>query len=150
MSMQTSSLAALALPVVLLGACSGDAGQAQGGGGETAAAAGGQPLLEVPCALRGEQTYARMCAVERASDDGRTVLIVRHPDGGFRRLEEVDNGRSYAAADGADTAEVAVDKDKLAVTVDGDHYLFPLPPGMTAEPEASPRPAAKSPDAPAR
>lgn len=149
MSMQTSSLAALSLSVLLLAACSGDAEQMQGDG-DTASAAGAQPLLEVPCALRGDQTYARMCAVDLQSDDGRTVLIVRHPDGGFRRLEVVDDGRTYAAADGADPAEVAVDKDKLAVTVDGDHYLFPLPRGMKAEPETAAKPPAKTPDAPAR
>ena len=100
------------------------------------AVVGGTRLRAVPCALRGATRYAQECLVESNSENGTTILIIRHPDGGFRRLEEVDGGKSFRAADGADTAVVTVDKDKLAVAVEEDHYLFPLPASAKSVPSA--------------
>lgn len=124
--------------VIALAACSKDPQAGDGAAAEQppAAVLGGVPVRSVPCAVNGVTRYAQECAVESVSEDGRTVLIVRHPDGGFRRLEEIDGGKSYRSADGADTAVVTIDKDKLAVAIDEDHYLFPLP--AEAKPEPAP------------
>ena len=122
-----ASLSVLALSEILT-ACSDEPKQAVGGTEPAAIVANAAQI--VPCALQGATAYVSECAVERHSEDGKTVLVIRHPDGGFRRLEELDGGRSYASADGADKTEVAVDKDRLAITVEQDHYLMPLPSSM--------------------
>jgi hypothetical protein len=82
----------------------------------------------IACALGGEQKLAKVCAVERAKGNDGMALIVRHPDGGFRRFVSDTNGTAIAiaAADGAEQT-VALDKgDRILVTVGQDRYLFPL------------------------
>ena len=127
MSLRTSS----ALAVLLgLAACSS-------GEGEGVLAAGGEgggfrrPGLakSVPCALAGANRFADECLVERVSEDGKALVVVRHPDGGFRRLVELDGGARYAAADGAGPARSAARGQDIEVTVDADRYLLPNPGG---------------------
>ena len=42
--------------------------------------------------------FAPVCAVERATAADEALVIVRHPDGGFRRFTVLKNGRGLAAA----------------------------------------------------
>ena len=79
----------------------------------------------IPCALDGATEFASSCAVDRAQVDGKLTLIVRHPDGAFRRFAVVTDGRGLAVADGAEQAVNTMQGDKLAVTVADDRYLFP-------------------------
>ncbi len=51
----------------------------------------------VPCALAGAKQFKDECQFERTSQDGKPAVILRHPDGGFRRLAELDGGKRYAA-----------------------------------------------------
>ena len=64
-------------------------------------------------------------AVDRADADGKLTLVVRHPDGAFRRFAVVTDGRGIIVADGAEQAKTTIEGDKLAVSVAGDRYLFP-------------------------
>jgi hypothetical protein len=80
---------------------------------------------QIPCALGGAAAFSSSCAVDRSQVDGKLTLIVRHPDGAFRRFAVVTDGRGLTVADGAEQAVNAVQGDKLAVTVAGDRYLFP-------------------------
>ena len=69
---------------------------------------------------------AKVCTLERIERDGRSLLVVRHPDGGFRNFERVDDQRVLIPADGAADARIAL-KDGLAdVSIDGDRYLIPV------------------------
>ena len=79
---------------------------------------------------------AHDCLVERATREGETLLIVRRPDGGYRRFVELDDGRGLAAADGADEARVTLDGDVLQVEIADETYRFPArSSGTDDEPE---------------
>ena len=55
----------------------------------------------IDCALGGAAGFSHDCSVERSEQNGDPVLIVHHPDGGFRRFTVLDDGESLTAADGA-------------------------------------------------
>jgi len=52
-------------------------------------------------------------------------LVVRHPDGAFRRFKVLKDGRGVAVADGADQAETTLSGEVLEVQVGSDRYRFP-------------------------
>ena len=83
----------------------------------------------IECALAGAADFARDCAVERSREEGGLILVVRHPDGGFRRFEVLTDGRGLASADGADQAQIAVhgtgSEGGIEVAVGPDRYRFP-------------------------
>lgn len=79
----------------------------------------------VACGPVGE-TLLPVCTVER-SDDG--LLILHHPDGGFRRLQM--KGNVILAADGAELASVTHPAQSTEVTIGGMRYRLPAK-GATA------------------
>lgn len=79
----------------------------------------------IACALGGAEAFTDACAIERSSVGDALFLIVRHPDGGFRRFEVLRDGRGVASADGADTAETRLLDNLLEVKVGSDRYRFP-------------------------
>lgn len=113
-----SRLAVLLLGVgAILAACSMEREpQAQ-------ASSAGDDTIE--CALRGAPDFKRDCVVERAPQGGVLYLVVRHPDGAFRRFQVLKDGRGLAVADGAETAETRIADGLLEVTVGKDRYRFP-------------------------
>jgi len=80
---------------------------------------------EVACALAGAKVYADVCGVDRVKAKDGLMLVVRHPDGGFRRFMVVKDGRGLEAADGAEKALVAISGDAVEVVVGEDRYRFP-------------------------
>ena len=80
----------------------------------------------IACALAGAADFAANCAVERGTVEGAPILIVRHPDGGFRRFAITDDGRGVAPADGAQEATILLTGTLLEVTVGEDRYRFPV------------------------
>lgn len=87
-------------------------------------AAGGDfaGLRAVDCALGESHPFTGDCRVEVAGP----VLVVHHPDGGFRRFRRVDDGRGVIVADGAAPASARwVGSDVLEVAVGQDRYRFP-------------------------
>ena len=80
----------------------------------------------VECAVGGAATFALDCQVERSEQDGAPILVVRHPDGGFRRFVVIGGGTRLATADGAEAAEVTPRDDGIEVAVGTDRYRFPL------------------------
>ena len=107
------------LPLVALAACSQ-------GGGEAAEAPATIPGAEViDCALGGSADFGPDCVVERAETDGIRQLVVRHPDGGFRRFDITDDGSGLVTSDGADPVQAELDGSTLAVEVGPDRYRFP-------------------------
>jgi hypothetical protein len=113
MSTRTSNAASL----LLLAACSQDAAEAP--------AADPDDLIE--CALGGAVVFTRDCVIESGPGwiGGQNGLVVRHPDGSFRRLIAFDDGRGFETADGADRAAIAVTEDSTEVRVGPDRYRFP-------------------------
>ena len=79
----------------------------------------------VSCALGAATQFAEDCVVERASQDGRQVLVVRHPDGAFRRFVVEPGGKGVSLADGAQVPSVSAVANVLEVAVGQDRYRFP-------------------------
>jgi hypothetical protein len=92
----------------------------------------------IECALGPGLGFVRDCAIERSRDGGVYKMIVRHPDGGFRRFE-VGADNAIAASDGADAVQVTLNGTVAEVTAGEDRYRIPL--------EAAPAPAAAASDA---
>ena len=79
----------------------------------------------IPCA-RGQAPLQPTCNVEQAQGEAGPILTLRHPDGGFRRLQVTQDGRGVVVADGAEPATVAViGPGEIEVTVAGDRYRLP-------------------------
>jgi hypothetical protein len=80
----------------------------------------------VLCAVAGSADFTRSCLVERSKGPDGLRLTVRHPDGGFRRLQVTTDGRGVVAADGAEAAGVTIsDKKQIEVNIAGDRYRLP-------------------------
>ena len=89
----------------------------------------GDPLpagTVIDCALGGSTEFTPDCTMERDTRDGQALLIVRHPDGGFHRLELGVEGRGIVAADGADIAVVSQGEGAVEVHVGPDRYRLPV------------------------
>ena len=80
----------------------------------------------IECRLANSPQFDRFCTIEFGeSEQGRT-LVVRRPDGGFRRLIVTRDGRGVAAADGAETAQVTlIDDERIEVAIGGDTFRHP-------------------------
>ena len=69
---------------------------------------------------------AIVSSVEQSAAGQAVVLTLRHPDGGFRRLQVTQDGRGVAVADGALPAQVSVEGDRqIGVTIGADRYRLP-------------------------
>lgn len=79
----------------------------------------------IACALNGAP-MANVCGLERQATPAGPVLVLRHPDGGFRRVRIVTDGQGVVAADGASPARVQMHDPKwIDVELDGDVYRLP-------------------------
>ena len=81
--------------------------------------------LLIGCALDGAGAFDVQCQVQRVTTKEGLQLVVRHPDGGFRRFDVLTDGRGLATADGAEVAQIAVFDDGIDVTVGNDRYRLP-------------------------
>lgn len=86
----------------------------------------------IACAVGGSAQLADVCSIERVRKEGKLSLVVRHPDGAFRRFDVTTDGTGVAVADGAEPAQTALKGGKLDVSVGADRYLFPA----TVKPDA--------------
>ncbi|WP_313534605.1 hypothetical protein [Sphingomonas sp.] len=100
----STRISSLALTLLVAGCGAGPASQPAAQAGET-----------VACGPVGE-TLLPVCTVEREG----SILILHHPDGGFRRLSVQSN--VLTAADGAELASVTRSADATEVTVGGMRY----------------------------
>lgn len=117
-----------ALPILLalgLVSCGGNETDnlknAQADAGEQAALEG-----KVECALAGAATFERTCTTEQIAGNDGKILIIRHPDGGFRRFDILTDGRGLAPADGFDETKVSLlDDGMIEVSSGDDKYRLP-------------------------
>lgn len=90
----------------------------------------------IECALGPDLGFVRNCAIDRSRDGAVYKMIVRHPDGGFRRFEVgVDN--TIVASDGADPVQVVLHGTIAEVTAGKDRYRIPLEARETAGTDAA-------------
>jgi len=80
----------------------------------------------IDCSLNGAGGYGRDCSMERVEQDGSSFVIVRHPDGAFRRFELGVPGLGLVTADGAQQAEVINRGGYVEVRVGSDRYHLPV------------------------
>ena len=86
----------------------------------------------IECALGQGAEFEAVCTMERASEDGAQQIILHHPDGGFRRLIVLPDGKGVAPADGAGALAQNLAGNRLEVSIDGDRYRLPARPMETA------------------
>lgn len=118
----------VALPLLLvtgLSACGGDAAgdlkNAEMDADEAAALDG-----KVECALAGSAAFERTCTTEQIAGAGGKILVIRHPDGGFRRFDILTDGRGLAPADGFDETRISLmDGGMIEVSSGDDKYRLP-------------------------
>lgn len=117
--MRTSEQPWLALPAcgLALAACSAGEAQPQAEPG----------AVRIDCALGEGSGFGPDCLVEKVAGERGPEFIVRHPDGGFRRLRIADDRSGMIALDGADDAvnERVGQPPVLQVTVGRDRYRIP-------------------------
>ena len=122
-------LGLIGLALAGLAACNtADKSQAAAAAGEnaTSQASTATDDNKIECALNSNQWFERVCVVEQArAEDGSRILVVRHPDGGFRRFKVLTDGHGLAVADGAQEASTEVVDGRLDVQVGADRYRFP-------------------------
>lgn len=81
---------------------------------------------KIECRIGADTQFNRFCSVERTKAGEGTMLTVRKPDGGFRRLLATRDGRGVIAADGAEPAEISIIGDNLIeVAIAGDSFRLP-------------------------
>ncbi|MFV0622516.1 hypothetical protein ACBY01_00710 [Sphingomonas sp. ac-8] len=84
----------------------------------------------IACAI-GSDRFAERCFVERSDTAEGTVLTVRQPDGGFRRLRLTPEGP--VAADGAEPVTVTSrSPQEIEVAIAGVRYRLPAELGKGA------------------
>jgi hypothetical protein len=123
MFMRTSKAAFfLPLALTLAGCNSGDdLSQAEREAAEQAVQAG-----KVECALAGSDSFERVCTTEQIVSDEGKILVIRHPDGGFRRFDILTDGRGLAPADGFDETRITLmDEGMIEVRSGDDKYRLP-------------------------
>lgn len=114
--------AVLMLLSLALGACQKRGGNADAGSAAAPAANGAR----VACALHGTGVFEANCPIERVVSGDGLVLVIHHPDGGFRRLLVTTDGHGVVTADGSEGAVVSVvDPGTIEVAVGDDRYHLP-------------------------
>jgi len=84
------------------------------------------PDNRIDCRIGPDAQFERSCTFERAEGADGVTLTVRKPDGGFRRLRVVTDGRGVVAADGAEPAQVTVMNDRrIEVAIGEDRFRLP-------------------------
>jgi len=110
--------AAFAPALLLLAACSGAEAPGETAGGAAA------PGDRIDCSVAVAADYERSCTIEAADGADGRLLIVRKPDGGFRRLIVTADG--VVAADGAEQATATILSDgRIEVEIGGDRFRLP-------------------------
>jgi len=114
-----------AFAMLTLAAC----GETESGEMPVAAAAKAEAAVEdnrIECLLRGGEQFERFCTVDHEQRPEGRILVLRKPDGGFRRLLVATDGRGVVAADGAEPAVVSIlGDDRIEVAIGGDRFRLP-------------------------
>jgi hypothetical protein len=81
---------------------------------------------KIECALARSSSFARVCSTEQITANGGTVLVLSHPDGGFRRFDVLTDGRGLSAAEGFDETRISLRNDgMIKLSAGDDKYRLP-------------------------
>ena len=137
--MQTSKYAVMIGATLLLAACNKtdqkSLAQAEKAADDEALNDG-----KIECALAGGKNFTRVCETERISGPAGQILVIRNPNGGFRRFKVLTDGRGLAAAEGADPTSIKILNTGEIELSSGDD-LYRLPAQIKSEPKAQAEPA---------
>ena len=134
---RTFSIFAILTAVMALGACGKPDNDVLAEAEERAAAQKVDDGI-IGCAINGDTDFNRGCETERLSGENGVTLIIRHPDGGFRRFNILTDGRGLEAADGSEKASVSIVEDgKILVSVGQDKYIMPAQVKPSSAPAAA-------------
>jgi hypothetical protein len=98
---------------------------------------------KIECALAGSTKFDRVCTTDRISGPDGQTLVIRHPDGGFRRFTILTDGRGLSPADGFDETKISILADGMIELKSGDDlYRLPAQIKSKAKPEQEPAPKA--------
>jgi len=112
----------------LLTACGGEARAGAEGGTSADPHPSSDGTMTISCAIDGAKAFDSTCSVERTEIDGARLLTVFHPDGGFRRFEQLADGSGLAAVAGADAVTQTLKGDTLEIAIAANRYRFPVSP----------------------
>jgi hypothetical protein len=139
MFMPTSKLYIVAAMAFCLVACSkndkADFEKAEKSASKEAAADG-----KIECALAGSTTFDRVCTTDRISGPEGQILVIRHPDGGFRRFNILTDGRGLSPAQGFDETKISILASGMIELKSGDD-LYHLPAQIKAKDKTEVAPA---------
>ena len=85
------------------------------------ASEGGTP---VRCALQGASDFASECRLVEIGEGGETYFVMRHPDGGFRKLAPADTPAGLVEFDGSQEAESVREGSTVTLTIGTDRYRW--------------------------
>lgn len=88
--------------------------------------AGSAEAERIECALAGAQAFQRSCTTETMPGEKGKMLVIRHPDGGFRRFNILTDGRGLAPADGFDETNIRILGGGMIELASGDD-IYRLP-----------------------
>jgi hypothetical protein len=81
---------------------------------------------KIECALAGSSAFERSCTTEQIAGNNGKILVIRHPDGGFRRFDILTDGRGLAPTDGFDETKISLlDGGMIEVSSGDDKYRLP-------------------------
>ena len=80
----------------------------------------------VECALDGSGTFAPDCRLLELPATQGSAWMIRHPDGGFHRVERDAASGAYVTGDGAIKAEFVTEGGYNMLTIDDDRYRWAL------------------------
>lgn len=124
MSMPIFKIFVIAATVVSLTACNNNNGGLEAT--EEQARAQAEKAGKIECALAGGANFARVCITERISGRDGPILVIRHPDGGFRRFNILTDGRGLTPAQGADPTRISILNDgRIELISADDRYRLP-------------------------
>ncbi len=98
---------------------------------------------KVECALAGSTTFDRVCTTDRISGPEGQILVIRHPDGGFRRFNILTDGRGLSPAEGFDDTKITILSNGMIELKSGDD-LYHLPAQIKASEPAPEKAAPKA------
>lgn len=124
-AMQISKFALILCGSALLAACN-KSDELTAGTSDPEAASAEINDGKIECALAGSDKFARTCDTERIAGPAGQILVIRHPDGGFRRFKVLTDGRGLAAAEGADKTGIKILNNGTIELSSGDD-LYRLP-----------------------
>lgn len=121
-----SNFAILSIGALALSACGKNDGDAALKQAEAEATKDAIADGKIECALDGAKDFQRNCTTERMATQNGQLLVIRHPNGGFRRFRVLTDGRGLEPADGFDATSIKVlDGGNIELSSADDRYRLP-------------------------